>query len=202
MLLPLGFVQCIIRYSMSHSNANASSLLVTNFSRIESLRIERGVLDLACGQGRNGLFLTRHNVPVTFADNNEAHLQSIPPALAAAGISPQSSECWLVDFEAECRAGNNPLSGKSFDAIMVFNYLYRPLFASIREAIRPGGLIIYQTFTVKQKQFGRPNNLDFLLQVGELREEFSGWEIVHDFEGVVSNPDRAVARLIAEKPSD
>ncbi len=183
---------------MSHSNASASSLLVTNIPLLESLRIEYGVLDLACGQGRNGLFLTSRNVPVIFADNSEAHLQSITSALEAGGDETKCSECWQIDFEVE---GSNPLVGKRFDAIMVFNYLHRPLFAQIREAIRPGGLLIYETFTVNQKQFGRPNNLDFLLQLGELAQEFSGWEILQEFEGVLFDPDRAVAQLVARKPT-
>ncbi len=182
---------------MSHSNANASSLLVTNIEYLASLQIEHGVLDLACGQGRNGLFLVSHNVPVVFADNNEAHLQSILLVLESVTGKAKYSECWLVDFEAE---GDDLLAGKSFDAVMVFNYLHRPLFASIKQAIRPGGLIIYETFTVEQKQYGRPGNPDFLLQPGELREKFEGWEIIKDLEAVVSDPDRAVARLIARKP--
>jgi SAM-dependent methyltransferase len=182
---------------MSHSNTQPSSFLVKNLPLLESLQIQCGVLDLACGHGRNGLFLLTHNVPVIFADNNETKLQSILPTLDSVAAGAISSECWLVDFELE---DNNPLADKSFDAILVFNYLHRPLFASIKEAIRPGGLIVYETFTVEQRQFGRPSNPDFLLSPGELIQEFSDWEMVESFEGVVPGPDRAVARLIARKP--
>ena len=184
---------------MSHSNANVSSFLVDNSSLFDNLQIGNGVLDLACGKGRNGLFLVSHNVPVLFADNNEAHLQSIVPAVELAGSSAAKSACWLVDFEAEVREGKNPLIGKSFDAVIVFNYLHRPLFPFIREAIRPGGLIVYETFTVNQKRFGRPSNPDFLLRHDELAEAFSGWEFIESFEGDVSKPERAIARLIARK---
>ncbi len=184
---------------MSHSNANASPFLVENSALFDKLAIENGALDLACGKGRNGLFLLSHNVPVLFADNNEAHLQSIPHEFESAGIGAKKSACWLIDFEAEVSEGRNPLVGKSFDAVIVFNYLHRPLFPFIREAIRPGGLIVYETFTVEQKRFGRPSNPDFLLQPGELCEAFAGWELIKSFEGVVSSPDRAIARLIARK---
>jgi len=184
---------------MTHSNASASSLLVDNLPLLKSLRLDQelaaqGVLDLACGKGRNGLFLISHNVPVVFADNNGAALQYVAAQLDQIG---QRGECWEVDFEAD---GSNPLDGKRYDAVLVFNYLHRPLMSSIQEAIRPGGLIIYETFTVQQRQFGRPTNPDFLLQPQELRETFSGWEILHDFEGVVSNPERSIARLIARRP--
>ena len=184
---------------MTHSIANASSLLADNIALFGSLKIEYGVLDLACGAGRNGLFLVSHNVPVIFADNNEAHLQSIRSALDLAEFSVSNSECWLIDFEAEVEEGRNPLAGKSFDAVIVFNYLHRPLFPLIEAAIRPGGLIVYETFTVDQKKFGRPRNPDFLLRHEELRRAFAGWEIIESFEGEASNPKRAISRLIARK---
>ncbi len=187
---------------MTHSITNASSLLVKNSALFDNLEIGTGVLDLACGMGRNGLFLVHHNVPVIFADNNEAHLQSVLQALESAGASAESSECWLVDFEAEVEAGRNPLVGKCFDAILVFNYLHRPLFPFIREAVRPGGLLVYETFTLDQKRFGRPSNPDFLLRHGELRQAFEGWEIIESYEGNLANPQRAIARLIARKQAE
>lgn len=186
---------------MTHSISNASSLLIDKLGLIAELQLENGVLDLACGAGRNGLFLLSHNVPVIFADNNEAHLQSISAALDNAGEVGRRSECWLIDLEADQSEGANPLAERIFDAVVVFNYLHRPLFPAIREAIRPGGLIVYETFTVKQKRYGRPSNPDFLLKTGELREAFDGWECLEDFEGDVPNPTRAVARLIARKPA-
>ena len=66
---------------MTHSNAKAASFLIDNLGLFNDLQITGGVLDLACGRGRNGLFLVSHNVPVVFADNNEAHLQFIQAAL-------------------------------------------------------------------------------------------------------------------------
>ena len=184
---------------MSYSDANVSSFLVDNSSLFDNLQIGNGVLDLACGKGRNGLFLVSRNVPVLFADNNEAHLQSIVPAVELAVSRAKKSACWLVDFEAKVSEGKNPLIGKNFDAVIVFNYLHRPLFPFIREAIRPGGLIVYETFTVDQKRFGRPSNPDFLLEQDELVQAFAGWELIRSFEGEVSSPERAIARLIARK---
>ena len=190
---------------MSHSIANPSSFLVENANLFDNLQTGNGVLDLACGKGRNGLFLVKHNVPVIFADNNKAHLQSIELALAPAKVRTaaraKKSENCLIDFEAEVSQGRNPLAGKTFDAVIVFSNLHRPLFPFIREAIRPGGLIVYETFTVDQKRFGRPSNPDFLLEHGELRQLFDGWERIVDFEGEVADPERAIARLIARKQS-
>ena len=186
---------------MTHSIANPASFLVDNIALFERLEISTGVLDLACGTGRNGLFLLSHNVPVIFADNNETSLQSIAAALEAAGRDAKGSECWSIDFEADLSEGHNPLAGRVFDAVVVFNYLHRPLFPAIKAAVRPGGLLLYETFTVEQRRFGRPRNPDFLLKCGELGQTFADWECIEEFEGELSEPDRAVARIIARKPA-
>lgn len=179
---------------MSHSNTQASQLLQDNVALLKSLRLAAGVLDLACGNGRNGLFLARHNVSVIFADNNGVAIQSVADELQRNELS---GETWLVDFEEK---GSHPLENRSFDAVIVFNYLHRPLLGSIKAVIRPGGLVIYETFTVKQREFGRPSNPDFLLQPAELRNAFADWEILHEFEGEALNPRRAIASLIARRP--
>lgn len=153
-----------------------------------------GVLDLASGTGRNGKFLLQHNIPVTFADNNAASLAEIqrdPLAQSAAAT------IWEVDLEENTE---QPLAGRAFDAVLVFNYLHRPLFPQLRAAIRSGGLIIYETFTEAQRAHGRPRNPDFLLRSGELAAEFSGWQVLHEFEGELSDPPRAKASIVARKP--
>ena len=179
---------------MPHSIVAASQLLEENLPLLKSLSLDSGVLDLACGKGRNGLMLTGINIPVTFADSNNEVLDFITDALSA---SDHSAKCWLVDFES---GDSNPLADKSFDAVLVFNYLHRPLFRRIREAVRPGGLVFYETFTVGQRKFGRPSNPDFLLRPGELKGYFQDWEILHNFEGELARPDRAIANLIARRP--
>lgn len=165
---------------------------------LQDLSLANGVLDLACGRGRNGLFLIRNNVPVTFADNSEGSLGHIGTLLDEYPVDRKKlATTWQVDLEQN---GSRPLADKSFDAILVFNYLHRPIMDEIKQAIRPGGLIFYETFTVEQRQFGRPSNPDFLLQLGELRNYFEHWEILHDFEGLMADPDRAMASLIARRP--
>ncbi len=178
---------------MSHSGSSPAQLLVDNLQLFESLRIEEGVLDLACGSGRNGLLLLAHNIPVTFADNNRACLEEIDRQCAGNGLA----KTWLVDLETE---EEQALAGKTFDGILVFNYLHRPLFTALREAVRPGGLIAYETFTRAQSKFGRPKNPDYLLREGELAQAFAGWEILQEFSGERENPRRAVAGLIARRP--
>jgi hypothetical protein len=85
--------------------------------------------------------------------------------------------------------------------VLGFCYLHRPLFPLFKEAVIPGGLVVYETFTTGQRQFGRPNNPDFLLQPGELAALFDDWEIIFQFEGVAKDPDRCIAQVVARKPA-
>lgn len=105
---------------------------------------------------------------------------------------------WQVDFEQE----TNELENKQFSGVIVFRYLHRPLFESIKQAILPGGIIVYETFTKGNEKYGRPKNPDFLLAKGELVKQFKGWKILHQFEGVVeSNGNKqAIAQIVAIKP--
>jgi len=155
------------------------------------------VLDLACGGGQNGLLLAKHGASVVFADRNQAALGSCEKA---AQQIAERIRLWQVDFEA---ADTTPLAGQQFAAILVFRYLHRPLIPAIRQALMPGGLLVYETFTIENRQFGRPNSKNFLLQPGELPEWFDDWEILHYRELVEQQPvGRAVAQLVARKPAD
>jgi len=149
------------------------------------------ILDLACGQGRNGLFLHKQGLPVQFADRNAEALASIQ---VTDSVSPQ--QCWQVDFETDIAQ----LAPDHYQAILVFRYLHRPLLSQIKQAVKSGGIVIYETFTTDNRQFGRPNRDEFLLQQGELKAEFADWQCLHYFEGIQRNPDRAIAQIVCRKP--
>ncbi|MCP5076489.1 MAG: methyltransferase domain-containing protein [Psychromonas sp.] len=169
---------------MSHSP------LINEF---ESLFNKQGkpILDLACGNGRNGLYLHNSGFPVEFADKNSEALSSIQTV-----HNLTASQCKNIDFET----GEQVLNGNSYQAILVFRYLHRPLMSQIIEAVEPGGFVIYETFTTENRQFARPNRDDFLLQPSELKEIFGGWECMFYFEGIKHNPDRAIAQIVCRKP--
>jgi SAM-dependent methyltransferase len=171
-----------------------SALLEPYLDDLSQACDEFPVLDLACGGGRNGLFLAQRGIPVVFADIREEALQQV-----AAQQAIETTNLWQVDLEP---AEGNPLADRQFSAIMVFRYLHRPLLPAIKAATRPGGLVIYETFTVEQPKFGRPHNPDFLLKPGELQQCFGDWQILHSLEGTVSNNDteQAIARIVARKP--
>jgi tellurite methyltransferase len=172
----------------------AARLLLEHLDLLTKLDHSLPVLDLACGSGRNGLMLAELGIPVVFADRSSNALKTIERYLTENGLPGRT---WEVDLE---QAGVNPLPNDGYDAIIVFRYLHRPLFPALLNAIKHGGLVIYETFTIGNRQFGRPNNPDFLLQPGELASVFQDWEIIYSFEGMLQDPDRAVARIVARRP--
>lgn len=173
---------------------HAARVLVENLDLLKQFSTNSCVIDLACGSGRNGFELAKLNIPVTFADYDEAKLLAISARLDQENLPGRT---WLVDLE---NAESDPLTEKSVDACLVFNYLYRPRLKSIKDMITSGGLIYYETFTLENRKFGRPNNPAYLLYPNELKEVFKGWEILHYFEGELPSPARAIANIIARKP--
>lgn len=102
-----------------------------------------------------------------------------------------------MDFET----GENPFEGEHYRGIVVFRYLRRPLIPFIREAIRNGGLLIYETFTAEQPKYGHPHNPEYLLRPQELGDWFRDWQVLYHFEGVLEDPPRAVAQMVCRKPT-
>jgi SAM-dependent methyltransferase len=155
------------------------------------------IIDLACGNGRNGLYLLTQDIPVIFSDSNPAALDRVRTSTSYKDNN-SLAKLRLADFEG---GQPNPLTDKQFGGIIVFRYLHRPLLAIIKESVAPGGIVIYETFTVDQAKFGRPKNPDFLLQHRELYECFSDWDVLHYFEGEMNeglaNTPSAIAQIVA-----
>ncbi len=152
------------------------------------------VIDLACGDGHNGLFLASQGLQVTLADRAAEMLQKAEETALALKIPVTVRR---IDLEQEA---TDPLDSFTFGAVIVFRYLHRPLIPCIRRSLMTGGVLLYETFTAGQAEFGRPHNPSHLLQPGELRGWFSDWEIIHYFEGIAENPRRAIAQLVCRKP--
>jgi tellurite methyltransferase len=151
------------------------------------------LLDLACGDGHNGIFLASRGFSIILADWSEESLKQAGASAASLGVTVKLRH---VDLEKE---NSNPFENDIFSAVLVFRYLYRPLIPFIRQSLRKGGLLMYETFTTEQAQFGKPKNPEHLLRHGELISWFQDWEIIHSFEGIKENPMKAVAQLVCRK---
>lgn len=148
--------------------------------------IPRGgvVLDVACGSGRHALFLAERGWRVHAVDRDAAALGQVGQV---GGIT---TEC--IDLES----GNPTLGEGLYDAVIVFNYLHRPLMPAILNAVRPGGgVLIYETFTVGQAERGHPRNPDFLLREGELPALVAPLRVLRAREGDYEG--RLVASIVA-----
>ncbi len=147
------------------------------------------VLDLACGQGRHAQWFAQKGCQVLAVDRNEAALADIEKAKN----SNIKTRC--LDLEA----GSWPLSGERFDALVVTNYLWRPLWGDLIECIEPGGWVLYETFSAGNEQYGSPKRPEFLLKTGELLSVFKDFRIVCYEEGQLDCPKRVVQRIVAQK---
>ena len=87
---------------------------------------------------------------------------------------------------------------KAYEVIACFNYLQRSLIKDIKKGLRPGGMIIYETFIIDQTRFGKPKNPDYLLKYNELLDMFRDFRCLRYHEGIFENR-RAVAGIIAER---
>ncbi len=149
------------------------------------------VLDLACGGGRHARWFAARGLPVVAVDRQR---------LDAGGADDLGALPGIEFIQADLEDGSPwPLGERRFTAIVVANYLHRPLFPRIAAALDPGGLLIYETFMAGNERFGRPTNPEFLLQPGELREAFPGLTVLAFEEGAVSSPKPAMVQRVAAR---
>lgn len=148
------------------------------------------VLDIACGQGRHMKWLADKGHAVTGVDRSAEAIHA----------ATRFGEAVLADIE------NDPwplMTGgqvRQFDAVIVTNYLWRPLFPLIAQSVAPGGILIYETFAKGNETVGRPSSPDFLLQPAELLRAFANMRIVAFEEGFIEDPPRFVQRIAAVRP--
>jgi SAM-dependent methyltransferase len=140
------------------------------------------VLDVACGSGRHAVYFEQRGLPVVAVDRES---QNIPG----------------VEFlQADLENGPWPFAGRRFAAIVVANYLHRPLFPVLAESLEESGVLIYETFMAGNERFGRPSNPAFLLEPGELLSAFAALTPIGFEQGIVERPKAAmVQRLCARK---
>jgi SAM-dependent methyltransferase len=143
------------------------------------------VLDVACGSGRHVRWFADRGCRVTAVDRDAA---AVEPLQAIA-------ELLVADIEN----GPWPFAGRRFDAVIVTNYLWRPLLPTLIASVADGGVLIYETFADGNQTVGKPSNPDFLLKPGELLQAAQGLEVVAYENGFLDTPPRFVQRMAAMK---
>ena len=146
------------------------------------------VLDVAAGGGRHTRYFLERGHRVTAVDRDTSGLADLHDDAATE----------IVEFDLE--AGDPfPFRGRTFDGVVVTNYLHRPILPDIVAAVAAGGVLLYETFARGQERFGRPQNPDFLLRPGELLDAVRGALRVVAYEDLVLGEPgpRAVQRIAA-----
>ena len=149
------------------------------------------VLDVACGRGRNALWLAEEGFQVHAVDRARDALDALRRSARRSAVAVQTSE---MDLEADVV----DLGDGAYDAAVVFRFLHRPLFPALRRALRPGGLLVYETFTAGQETRGHPHNPRFHLQPGELVRLVAPLEVLREREG--DSEGQMLASVVARKP--
>ena len=148
------------------------------------------VLDLAAGSGRHARYFKDLVYQITALDRDVSGLRD---------LAGRDVEVIAADLED---GSPWPLGARDFDGIVVTNYLHRPLFPHLANALAPGGVLIYETFGIGNERLGRPSNPNFLLRPGELLEfaAAQGLQVLGYACGEVSAPKRAITqRIVAQR---
>jgi SAM-dependent methyltransferase len=144
------------------------------------------ILDLAAGNGRHTAYFASRGHRVTAVDRDVSAL-----------VASDTVEVVAADLED---GSPWPLAGRRFGAIVVTNYLHRPLFPALFAALQPGGILLYETFMEGNERFGKPSRPDFLLKDGELLDLVRGRFSVTAYEArMISQPKMAMVQRIAAR---
>jgi len=145
-------------------------------------------LDVASGSGRNAVWLAARGLSTLAIDRDAEKIEAIRQTAAVRAL-PLRGE--VIDLETDVvsdflgppKLGTSEGGSRTYDVIVVVHYLHRPLFPALRDALEPGGILVYETFTRAQAQRGKPTNPAFLLEPGELRELVAPLEVLAEREG-------------------
>jgi len=145
-------------------------------------------LDLACGRGRNAVYLASRRWAVTALDSSQVAINEVPSPIDARCIDLESPDFQIVPG--------------AYDLICDCYYLHRPLFPQIRAGLKSGGLFVGVIPMIDDDPAISPLNPAYLCEPGELQSLFADWEIRHSYEGKPNGDSsrRRVAELIARKP--
>lgn len=148
-------------------------------------------LDIAMGEGRNAVFLAENGFAVDGCDISEI---AVKKAKELAKEHNVAIHAFVADLET------SKLPKDTYDVIACFYYLQRDLIPQMKEALKPGGMIIYETYTIENRErgFEGPKNKDYLLKPNELLDLFKDLKIIY-YRELVLNNKKAIASLIAKK---
>lgn len=149
------------------------------------------VLDIAMGEGRNAIFLAKNGFDVDGCDISEVAIKKAQELAEENGVR-------ICTFVADLELYKLPKG--VYDTVVCFYYLQRGLIPDMKDALKPGGVIMYETYTMEniERGFEGPKNKEYLLKSNELLNLFADFKIIYYRELIVDNK-KAIASLIARK---
>jgi tellurite methyltransferase len=169
--------------------AEPSRFLVENIALLP----EGKVLDLAMGGGRNAVYLAGMGFKVEGVDVSGEAVESAKMLADSQGVKFNAH---VVDLELKYK-----IPPEEYNVIICFNYLQRSLMQDIRNGVKRGGVVVYETYIVDQAQYGKPKNPDHLLRHNELLDIFRDFRCLRYREGLFQDRTRlkAIASIVAQK---
>lgn len=168
------------------TNRQPAQFLIDN----TDLLVRGRALDVAMGSGRNAVYLARMGFEVEGIDISR---EAIEEALARAVQENTSIQTRVEDLQKIPYIDED-----TYDLVICFNYLQRSLMPQMKNWVKPGGMLVYETFIVDQVRFGKPRNPDHLLRHNELLHTFEDFRVLRYREGVIAGK-KAIASIVAQK---
>jgi tellurite methyltransferase len=175
----------------SHSSLEPDPFLVSAYEEFIADRPTGSALDLAGGVGRHSIWLAQRGWRVKLLDISEVGIRQAEENAARTGTASS------ISVKACDLSTAQELGREQYDLVVVFFYLQREVFPALAAAIKPGGFLIYKTYTTEQKNFsGGPSHPMFLLEPNELLRAFSSLRVLRYHETI---QQKGVAELVARK---
>jgi SAM-dependent methyltransferase len=154
------------------------------------------ILDVACGSGRDAIYLAMQGYDLYALDYSTTALERCALTARYHDVQLNLLQC---DIENEAWLHSLPSLPQAFSAVVVCRYLHRPLLPQLKALIAPGGFLAYQTFMQGAERIGSPKNPRFLLKPGELASHFNDFDIlIDDVEHL--DDGRPLSRFLARRP--
>ena len=179
----------------AHASLEPDPLLVSAYDEFLVTYPPGAALDVAGGVGRHSLWLAQRGWRTRLIDISEVGL-GLAERNASRALGPVAKE-FLIATEVADLNSMQYLGQEQYDLVLVFFFLQRELFPALISSLKPGGLLIYKTYTAEQKNFaGGPSHPMFLLEPNELLRAFSSLRVLHYHETI---REKGVAELVARK---